>query len=301
MVGSGATAVTLVPAMAEQAAHVTMLQRSPTYVLSVPRVDRIATGLRRLLPEKAAYVASRWKNIGVATGTYQLSRSRPAFVRGFLRKAAAKALPEGYAVDTHFNPRYDPWDQRLCLVPDGDLFEAIGDGRAEVVTDTIETFTPNGVRLASGRELPADIVVTATGLKVLFLGGARLEVDGAEVKLPETMAYKAMMLADVPNFVFTVGYTNASWTLKADLVAEFVCRLLGHLDEGGYRAATPRRDPSVAERPIMDFSAGYVLRALDDLPKQGDREPWMLRQNYVQDVRTIRRGALDDGALEFSR
>ena len=287
--------------MAEQAAHVTMLQRSPTYVVSVPRVDRIAAGLRRLLPEKAAYVVSRWKNVGMATGTYRLSRSRPQLVRGFIRKAAAKALPEGYAVDTHFNPRYDPWDQRLCLVPDGDLFGAIGAGRAEVVTDTIETFTPDGVRLASGRELPADIVVTATGLKVTFLGGARLEVDGAEVKLPEAMAYKAMMLADVPNFVFTVGYTNASWTLKADLVAEFVCRLLAHLDEGGFRAAIPRRDPTVGERPIMDFSAGYVLRALDHLPKQGDREPWMLRQNYVHDVRTIRRGALDDGALEFSR
>jgi monooxygenase len=301
VVGSGATAVTLVPAMAEQAAHVTMLQRSPTYILSVPRTDKVAVGLRRLLPEKAAYVVSRWKNVGIASGTYGLSRRRPDLLRRLIRRATVKALPEGYDVDTHFNPRYDPWDQRLCLVPDGDLFEAVSDGRAEVVTDTIETFTETGVRLASGEEILADIVVTATGLKVIFLGGARLEVDGAEVKLPEAMAYKAMMLADVPNFVFTVGYTNASWTLKADLVAEYVCRLLDHLDDGGYRAAVPRRDPTVGERPIMDFSAGYVLRALDDLPKQGDREPWMLRQNYVHDVRTIRRGPLDDGAMEFSR
>ncbi|MEZ5093346.1 flavin-containing monooxygenase [Nocardioides sp.] len=301
VVGSGATAVTLVPALAERAAHVTMLQRSPTYIVSMPRVDKIAGGVRRVLPEKAAYVVNRWKNIGTASGIYALSRRRPDLLRGLIRKGTISALPEGYDVDTHFRPAYDPWDQRLCLVPDGDLFEAISQGRAEVVTDTIDTFTPTGVRLTSGRELEADIVVTATGLQVRFLGGARLLVDGQEVKLPETMAYKAMMLSGVPNFLFTVGYTNASWTLKADLVAEYACRLLDHLDAEGYRAATPRRDPTVGERPIMDFEAGYVLRALVDLPSGGDREPWMLRQNYLHDVRVIRRGELEDGALEFSR
>ena len=301
VIGSGATAVTLVPALAERAAHVTMLQRSPTYVVSVPRTDKIALGLRKMLPEKAAYVASRWKNVGLSSGTYALSRKRPELLRRLIRRGTVRALPEGYDVDTHFNPRYDPWDQRLCLVPDGDLFDAISIGKAEVVTDTIDTFAERGLRLSSGRDLEADIVVTATGLRIKPFGGIRVEVDGAEVKLPETMSYKALMLAGVPNLLFTVGYTNASWTLKADLVAEFACRLLDRLDQGGFRSVVPRPDPSVGERPFMDFSAGYVLRALDQLPKQGDREPWMLRQNYLHDLRTIRRGELDDGVLEFSR
>ncbi len=301
VIGSGATAVTLVPALAETAEHVTMLQRSPTYILSVPRRDAIAAGLSRVLPERAAYAASRWKNVGISSGLYALSRKRPDLVRGLIRKASIKALPDGYDVDTHLKPRYNVWDQRLCLVPDGDLFEVISDGRAEIVTDTIETFTEHGLRLASGRELEADVVVMATGLAIKAFGDIGLTVDGAEVKLPETMSYKALMLSGVPNLVFTVGYTNASWTLKADLVAEFACRLLDHLDREGYRSVAPRRDPAVGERPFMDFSAGYVLRALDDLPKQGDREPWMLRQNYLHDLRTIRRGELDDGVLEFVR
>jgi cation diffusion facilitator CzcD-associated flavoprotein CzcO len=301
VIGSGATAVTLVPALAEQAAHVTMLQRSPTYVVSVPRTDKLAVGLRKVLPEKAAYVASRWKNVGFATGSYALSRRRPDLLRSLIRRGTVKALPAGYDVDTHFKPRYDPWDQRLCLVPDGDLFEAISDGRAEVVTDSIETFTDGGLRLASGRELEADIVVTATGLRIKPFGGIAISVDGEDVKLPERMSYKALMLSDVPNLLFTIGYTNASWTLKADLVAEFACRVLDRMDQGGFRTVLARRDPSVAERPFMDFSAGYVVRALDDLPKQGDREPWMLRQNYLHDLRTIRRGDLDDGVLEFRR
>ena len=301
VVGSGATAVTLVPALAERAAHVTMLQRSPTYIVSVPSIDRIAGGLRRVLPERAAYAASRWKNVAVSSALYSVSRRRPALVRSLIRKGTLKALPAGYAVDTHFRPRYDPWDQRLCLVPDGDLFEAISAGRAEGVTGSIDTFTREGVRLTSGREIEADLVVTATGLKIKVFGGIRMEVDGVEVTLPETMSYKALMLSGVPNLLFTVGYTNASWTLKADLVAEFACRLLDHLDARGYRSVEPRRDPTVGERPFMDFSAGYVLRALDELPRQGDREPWMLRQNYLHDLRTIRRGEIEDGELIFSR
>jgi len=277
-----------------------MLQRSPTYVLSVPGVDPIARGLRRVLPQKAAYVASRWKNVLIATGLYQLSQRRPKIVKAMIRKATIKALPEGYDVDTHFRPTYNPWDQRLCLVPDGDLFEAISAGRASVATDTIETFTETGLKLASGTELEADIIVTATGLRLLPFGGIDIVVDGAEVKLPETMAYKALMLSGVPNLVFTIGYTNASWTLKADLVAQYVCRLLAHMSEQGYRSVVAVPDPTVPEEPFMDFSAGYVLRALDDLPKQGAREPWKLRQNYLHDIRTIRRGELDDGVVRFS-
>jgi monooxygenase len=202
-------------------------------------------------------------------------------------------------VDTHFRPRYDPWDQRVCFVPDGDLFRALRHGDAEVVTDTIETFTPTGIRLASGRELEADVVVTATGLNLKPFGGIRLEVDGDEVKVAQTMAYRALMLSGVPNFAFTIGYTNASWTLKADLVADYVCRLLAHLDEHGLREVVPVRDDSLDEVPLMDFSAGYVLRSLDQLPVQGSRAPWRLRQNYLHDVRTIRKGAIDDGVLAF--
>ncbi len=268
VIGSGATAVTLVPALAESGAgHVTMLQRSPTYILSLPAQDMVAQRLRSVLPEKLAYAATRWKNVAVSTGLFQLSRRRPAMMRGVIRKQNAKRLPEGYDLDTHFKPSYDPWDQRLCLVPDGDLFRVIRDGSAEVVTDTIETFTPRGLRLASGRELEADIVVTATGLELKAFGGMTFDVDGRRVELPDTMAYKALMLSGIPNFAYTVGYTNASWTLKADLVAEYVCRLLSHLDSHGLRSAVPVPDESVAERPFMDFAAGYVLRAIDTLLK----------------------------------
>jgi cation diffusion facilitator CzcD-associated flavoprotein CzcO len=299
VIGSGATAVTLLPAMvAGGAGHVTMLQRSPTYIVSMPGRDPLAERLRRL-PEKVRYPVLRWKNILVSVGIYQLSRKKPDVLRGFIRKNTIKQLPPEVDVDVHFKPTYDPWDQRLCLVPDGDLFRAIRKGGASVVTDTIETFTDNGIRLTSGEELEADIIVTATGLKLLALN-APLEVDGKPVELPETMAYKAMMLSGIPNFAFTIGYTNASWTLKADLVSDYVCRLLDHLDRNGLRVATPRPDPSVGERPLMDFSAGYVLRALDELPKQGDRSPWQLKQNYLTDVRKIPRDDIDDGVLTFA-
>jgi monooxygenase len=299
VIGSGATAVTLVPAMAERGAgHVTMLQRSPTYVLSLPGRDPLATRLRRL-PEKVSYPIVRWKSILVATGFYQLARWRPQVVKNLIRKQTAAQLPEGVDVDVHFKPAYNPWDQRLCFVPNGDLFKALRAGTASVVTDHVERFTETGVLLRSGEELEADVIVTATGLTVKAMGGVELVVDGAEAKMTDTMTYKALMLSDVPNFAFTIGYTNASWTLKADLVADFVCRLLRHMDEHGVRRVVAPRDPSVGEERLIDFSSGYILRALDELPRQGDREPWRLRQNYLKDVRSINHDKIDDGVLTF--
>lgn len=302
VVGSGATAVTLVPSLADTgAAHVTMLQRSPTYVISLGAVDPVATRIRRHLSPERAYRVIRRKNVAQQSALYRFSRRFPRAARALIRKGNVALLPEGYDVDTHFRPRYDPWDQRLCLVPDADLFRAISRGAVEVVTDTIDRFTAQGVLLTSGRELRADTVVTATGLNLQVFGGAAVSVDGEPVTLADTMAYRALMLSGVPNLVFTVGYTNASWTLKADLVAEFACRLLRHMDEHGYRSVVPVRDPSVPEAPFMDFEAGYVRRAADDLPRAGEREPWKLRQNYRHDVRAIRGARFDDGALRFGR
>jgi monooxygenase len=299
VVGSGATAVTLVPAMAEKAAHVTMLQRSPTYIASLPAEDRIATRLRRFLPERVAYSIVRWKNVLMQTAFYQLSRRRPEMVKRFIRRGVERALPPGYDVDKHFTPRYNPWDQRMCLVPDSDLFEAISNGSASVVTDRIASFTERGLALESGEELEADVIVTATGLNLLFLGGIALSVDGEEVDVASKMTYRGMMLSGVPNLVFTVGYTNASWTLKADLTSEYACRLLAFMDANGYTRCAPEIDATVTEEPLLDFTSGYVLRSLDQFPKQGSVEPWKLRQNYVFDIRTIRRGQIDDGAMRF--
>jgi cation diffusion facilitator CzcD-associated flavoprotein CzcO len=302
VIGSGATAVTLVPAMAETAAHVTMLQRSPTYILTLPAEDAIANKLRRVLGARRAYAITRWKNVLVSTLIYQLSRRRPDTIRKLIRNLTVKQLPAGFDVDTHFKPTYNPWDQRLCLVPDGDLFKAIRHGTASIATDRIEAFTEHGLRLESGTELEADVVVTATGLQLLAFGGTQLEVDGRVVELPETMAYKGMMLSGVPNFAFTIGYTNASWTLKADLVSEFVCRLLRHMDEHGYDEFVPTNDdPSVTEVPLLDFSAGYVLRSIDQFPRAGSRAPWRLGMSYAHDVVALRHGRLDDGALRFAR
>jgi cation diffusion facilitator CzcD-associated flavoprotein CzcO len=302
VVGSGATAVTLVPALAETAAHVTMLQRSPTYILTLPAEDAIANKLRRVLGARRAYAITRWKNVLVSTLIYQLSRRRPNTVRKLIRNLTVKQLPAGFDVDKHFRPTYNPWDQRLCLVPDGDLFTVIRHGQASVVTDSIETFTERGLRLASGEELDADIVVTATGLQLLAFGGTRIEVDGRTIALPETMAYKGMMLSGVPNFAFTIGYTNASWTLKADLVSEFVCRLLRHMDEQGYDEFMPvNDDPTVTEAPLLDFSAGYVLRSIDQFPRAGSRQPWRLGMSYANDVVALRHGKIDDGAMRFAR
>ncbi|WP_174537217.1 flavin-containing monooxygenase [Micromonospora chalcea] len=300
VIGSGATAVTLVPAMAERAAHVTMLQRSPTYVVALPSRDPFADAARRWLSPKAAYTVARWKNVALGVANFQLSRRAPGVVKRFLRRAAKGRLPAGYDVDRHFSPRYDPWDQRLCVVPDGDLFTALRAGRASVVTDTIDTFTEHGLRLASGEELPADIVVTATGLNLLALGGMTLAVDGADIDLASTVAYKGMMLSGVPNFAMTIGYTNASWTLKADLVATYVCRLLRHLDETGQQIVTPLAPDTDDLAPIIDLQSGYVLRAVDQLPKQGPRAPWRLHQNYPRDVRLMRHGPLTDG-VRFAR
>ncbi|HMJ73541.1 MAG TPA: NAD(P)/FAD-dependent oxidoreductase [Solirubrobacterales bacterium] len=300
VIGSGATAVTLVPAMAKEASHVTMLQRSPTYIASLPAEDRLATKLRRHLPERAAYAVVRWKNVLIQAAFYQLSRRRPELIKRWIRKGVVRSLPPGYDVDRHFKPRYNPWDQRMCLVPDGDLFRSISKGEASVLTDRIATFTERGIELESGEELEADVIVTATGLNLLFLGGIDLTVDGQAVDVPKTMAYKGMMLSGVPNMAFTVGYTNASWTLKADLTSEYVCRLLNHMDAHDHKRCVAEVDPSVSEQPLLDFTSGYVQRSLDHFPKQGSREPWKLRQNYVIDIRTIRRGAIADGAMQFS-
>jgi cation diffusion facilitator CzcD-associated flavoprotein CzcO len=301
VIGSGATAVTLVPALARTAAHVTMLQRSPTWILSVPRRDPVAEAARRLLPDRSATSAVRWKNILMAALTYRLSRSATRVVRSLLLTGVRAQLPEGYDVATHFTPRYDPWDQRLCLVPDGDLFRALRDGAASVVTDTVDGFTPDGVRTASGAVLPADVVVTATGLAVLPVGGIALEVDGTPVRVPDTVAYKGMMLSGVPNLAFTIGYANASWTLKADLVARYVCRLLDHLTASRLRYVLPLAPISGRRRPLIPLTAGYVRRGRPLMPQQGDRVPWRLHQSYLRDRRMFRRGRLEDQGVRFVR
>jgi cation diffusion facilitator CzcD-associated flavoprotein CzcO len=301
VIGSGATAVTLVPALARDAAHVTMVQRSPTYVVSLPAEDRFANRLRRALPARAAYGVVRWRNVLRTLASVQLSKRRPAAVRTLLRRGLERELPPGYDIDTHFTPRDNPWEQRLCVVPDGDLFAALRAGRATVLTDHVETFTEHGLRLASGAEVQADVIVTATGLDLLALGGMKLAVDGREVDLAQTMTYRGMMLSDVPNLALTTGYTKASWTLKCDLTCAYVCRLLNHMAAHGYTVCTPRRDPAVAELPFNDFSSGYILRALDRFPRQGDRTPWRLYQNYLLDILSLRFGRIEDGVLELSR
>ncbi|MBF6176358.1 flavin-containing monooxygenase [Nocardia blacklockiae] len=302
IIGSGATAVTLGPALADLGAHVTQLQRSPSYILSVPARDDFAGRARRLLPPRAVYAVARAKNIAMSTAIYQLSQRYPDRMRAWIRDLQRRRLPDGYDLDTHLTPRYDPWDQRLCLVPDGDLFRAIRKGRVELVTDRIEEFTATGVRLASGTVLDADVVVTATGLDLLIFGGIELSVDGKPVDVPNAMAYKAMMLSDVPNFAYVIGYTNASWTLKADLVCQYVVRLLRYLDAHGYASATPVRDPAVGTAPFLpNFSSGYVLRAADRLPVAGDRRPWRLSMNYLRDIPAFRFGRIADGTLTFAR
>jgi monooxygenase len=300
VIGSGATAVTLVPALAREAEHVTMLQRSPSYVVSLPAEDPIARFARRILPAKLAYSLIRWKNVLLTMLSFQLSRRRPRLMKALIRKGVERQLPPGYDIDTHFKPRYNPWDQRLCLVPDSDLFEAIGTGRASVVTDTIKAFTENGIELDSGAELEADLIVTATGLNMLLLGGLSVSVDGEEIDFANTMTYRGMMVTGVPNAAFALGYTNASWTLKCDLTHEYVCRLLNHMDRHGYAYCVPEnRDPTVTPQPMIDFSSGYIQRSIDKFPKQGSKAPWRLYQNYALDIRSLRRSPLEDGALQF--
>ncbi|MCX5041954.1 NAD(P)/FAD-dependent oxidoreductase [Aldersonia sp. NBC_00410] len=300
IIGSGATAVTLAPNMADEAEHVTVLQRSPSYILSLPGRDSLAARLRGRLPVKLAYRVVRTKNVLGATALYQLCQRYPKFMRGRIRSLQQRWLPPGYDIDTHFKPRYNPWDQRLCLAPDGDIFRAVRNGTVSFETDTIDTFTESGVALSSGKELPADIVITATGLNLQVFGGITVAVDGHDVDLTETMAYRGMMLSGVPNFVFIVGYTNASWTLKADLVCEYTCRLLAHMDSHGYTWAAAQRDPSVGEEPFLDFSANYVLRSVDSFPKQGSRAPWRLRMNYLRDLPMLRHSRVET-AMAFGR
>lgn len=300
VIGSGATAVTLVPAMAETAAHVTMLQRSPTYILGLPNHDPLADLIRRCVPGRAALRLIRWKNIGISLGIYYLARRAPQFMRRKLREGAIKNLPVGYDVDKHFNPRYAPWDQRLCLVPDSDLFKAISSGKASVVTDQIESFTERGVRLQSGDELGADIVVSATGLQMLAMGAVRLSVDGKPVDTSRTFIYKGTMVSNIPNFAFCIGYTNASWTLRADLASTFVCRLLNHMDRRGYRTCVPACDfESMEAKPLLDLTSGYVTRAAESLPKQAGRKPWLIKQNYILDMLTMKLSRIEDGILKF--
>jgi monooxygenase len=303
VIGSGATAVTLIPALANSgAAHVTMLQRSPTYIGALPDVDPFAVRMNKLLPAKPAYIANRWKSILFQSVQYRLARRFPNFMRKQLMTMAQRRLPEGYDVDKHFGPSYRVWDERLCLAPNGDLFRTIRKGQADVVTDTIERFTPTGIKLASGQELAADIIVTATGLNLQLFGGAEIRRDGQPLDLTTTMTYKGMMLSGVPNMAFTIGYTNASWTLKADLVSEFVCRVLNYMDSRGYDRVEPGHPAAdIEERPLMDFTPGYVLRALDRLPKSGSRTPWRLKQNYLLDLGLIRHGKIDDEALNFAK
>ncbi len=301
VIGSGATAVTLVPAMASKAAHVTMLQRSPSYVVSMPGEDKFANWLRRRLPSKLAYGITRWRNVLFQLFMFNMARRRPAKFKKRLIDLVQTELGAEYDVGTHFTPSYNPWDQRLCLVPDSDLFQSIRSGQASVVTDRIETFTPSGLLLASGRELEADMVVTATGLKMQILSGMEISVDGGRVDLSKCMSYKGMMYSGVPNMASVFGYTNASWTLKADLTCNYVCRLLNYMDARGYAQATPTKDASVMEAPFLDFSSGYVQRALEQLPRQGVTKPWKLNQNYALDLMTLRYGKLDDGTLVFKR
>ncbi|MCP2271082.1 putative flavoprotein CzcO associated with the cation diffusion facilitator CzcD [Actinokineospora diospyrosa] len=290
VLGSGATAVTLVPALARDAERVTMVQRSPSYVISLPSADRLAPRLARLLPGDLGHRVVRWRNIAMAMALYQLSQRKPRLMRRVLRKMTVAALPPGYPVDTHFNPSYGPWDQRMCMVPDGDFFAALRSGTAEVVTDTITGFDGDEIQLSSGDTVRADILVTATGFNLGLFGGAELSVDGRPIRTTETMTYLGMMLAGVPNMVYVLGYTNATWTLKLDLVANYLVRLLRHMSDNGYATATPSAPPpGVTEEPFDNLTAGYVRRGLDELPRQGSRLPWRPTMNYVLDTITMRR------------
>ena len=300
VIGSGATAVTLVPAMTDRAAHVTMLQRSPSYILPLPSHDAVNDRLRKWLGDERAYALTRRKNILRQRAFYVLSQRFPRAMRAVIRGVNKKMLQGACDVDVHFKPRYNPWDQRVCVVPNGDLYRALRTGSASMVTDRIRTFTERGLLLASGQELEADIIVTATGLNLKALGELDFRVDGDAVDVPERVAYKGMMLSGVPNFAYAIGYTNASWTLKVDLVCEYFCRLIEHTDATGADAAVPEvRDPEMPTRPLLDFQAGYVLRALDRLPKQGERAPWFLAQNYYKDARYLREGDVADDAMRF--
>ncbi len=301
VIGSGATAVTLVPSIAATAAHVTMLQRSPSYITSLPAKDPLADLMRRILPRSFSGPAIRWYKALTTQAFFQLSRRRPQLVKRILRRAAQRQLPPGYDIDTHFSPHYNPWDQRVCVVPNGDLFKAIRSGTASVVTDRIDTFTEKGLRLESGAELEADIIVTATGLELLFIGGIALSVDGEPVDVASKLSYKGMMLEGVPNLAIAIGYTNASWTLKCDLTCDYTCRLLNHMRAEGVLQCTPvNDDPSVTAQPLLGLSSGYVQRSAHKFPKQGSRFPWQVHQSYLRDYRALKLSDLADEAMVFT-
>ncbi|MFC6441357.1 NAD(P)/FAD-dependent oxidoreductase [Bowmanella sp. JS7-9] len=300
VIGSGATAVTLVPAMAKEAAHVTMLQRTPTYILPVPAEDKIANLLRAILPADWAYALTRRKNIAKQRYLWRFCIRFPNLAKRLIRWVNRKSLPAGYEVDKHFTPPYNPWDQRLCAVPDGDLYEAINTARADIVTDQIERITANGILLKSGQHLDADIIVTATGLNILPFGGIQLSVNNQPVVLKNTVAFRGMMLSDVPNFAFAVGYTNASWTLKVDLLSQHFCRILQYMDEHDYAVYLAKvSDPAMPTRPLLDFDAGYIKRALDELPRQGPARPWVMSMDYFEDVKILKKDAVTDPELHF--
>jgi monooxygenase len=303
VIGSGATAVTLLPELAKTAGHVTMLQRSPTYMIAFPDEDIIANVLGKILPAKLAYRITRWKNIRLQAFMFRFARKRPGLARRLLVWQARRTLGADYDVDRHFNPDYDPWEQRLCLIPNNDLFETIRSGRASVVTDRIRSFTESGILLESGESLDADIIITATGLDIVILGGAEFHVDGERIEFSDVFTYKGVMIEGVPNMVSTFGYINASWTLRADLIARFSCRVLVHMQETGNRKCVPvlrAEDEGMAPQPwVTGFSSGYLQRVMDQLPKQGDREPWLNSQNYFEDREKFLKGTLDDGALRF--
>jgi monooxygenase len=303
VIGSGATAITLIPSLVnEGAGHVTMLQRSPTYIGSLPLVDPVAAQANKYLPKNVAHVVNRWKAIAMATGQYQLARKFPKMFKKALKDMATRRLPDGFDYEKHFSPRYNPWDERVCLAPNGDFFKTIKAGKADVVTDTIETFTETGIKLTSGEELQADIIITATGLNMQLFGGATATRNGEPIDLTKSMTYKGLMLSGVPNMAITFGYTNASWTLKADLVSEFICRVLNYMDANGFDRVEPQHpgDP-IDEEPFMDFTPGYFRRAMDTLPKSGSEAPWKLKQNYFFDLRLIRHGKVDEESLHFTK
>lgn len=301
VIGSGATAVTIIPTMAEEAAHVTMLQRSPTYFLSAPDEDPVGNFLRKIISSKLTYKLVRWKNIRFQWWFFQKCRKFPKKVKEFLITQVREALGPNYDIETHFTPKYNPWEQRLCLVPNGDLFNAINAGKASVITDHIDRFTKKGIKLKSGGEVEADLIVTATGLNLEVCNGIKLEVDNNEVDISKTMTYKGMMFSDVPNLVATFGYTNASWTLRADLTSEYVCRLLNFMDKKGYANCCPRTAEHVEQAgDWLDFTSGYVKRSMHKFPKQGSRDPWRNTQNFPKDVLAIRWGNIDNKELKFT-
>ncbi len=302
VIGSGATAVTLVPELAKSAAHVTMLQRSPSYIVARPSEDPIAKWTLRYLPASLAHHLVRWKNVLLGMYFYNAARRKPDGTKKVLLGYVREFLGPDYDIEKHFSPRYNPWDQRLCLVPDGDLFLSIRSGKVSIATDEIETFTETGLRLKSGEELEADIIVTATGLKLKLLGGLQLSIDGAAVNPAQSIGYKGMMNSDIPNFAWCFGYTNASWTLKCDLTSKYVCRLLNYMDAHGYAYCTPRRrDASIVEESAITMTSGYLQRSSAILPKQGSKKPWKLYQNYAMDLAALRFGKVNDGTMEFTR